>query len=687
MAIPKTVTDLRTALQASNAKWTIDPKFKTMTALPQYALGADLTKVPKVTSLPRTDITPYLSALTSNPFLLQRRIERGYVKASSVTGLFSAATDPGFVSAVRAGESPITIISEPLGKTATPVKPIQIPTIAPTARTAAAPTGAAASPALAPVPGAGAAPAVDWRNRWGWPWLTDIKDQGGCESCWVFSAVGVVEAMTRIEHCEWSLRSEGDVHDGLGASCAQRGGPPTAFDWMKTNGVADPGCWPYEQSNLKYNPTPDRDGRTVKLDDYVALTTVQDQKDWLDNVGPISACFEVYQDFWYGSDVSTGVYTQQSNVDIGGHCIVIVGYDDTQQAWLMRNSWGTGWGNVGYCWFGYGQCNIDAYAKYGVPNTNTNPDPWTKRRIHNGNLYESGDGAGHRNFESWSVGPNNVVRHYWRDGVSLQWALAETFANDCKTCPSAQGTTFNRNFEMVFQTTTNRLHHWYFDQSTGKYNDGGVFGPTNVASVPGFIQGDYGAPGNFELVVMTADGKLCHWYRPNTPVGVWAQSVTFGSNVAHSGPTVVQRRDHGLDVVCVNTDGTMQRYWRDDAHGMVWNAGEKFASNINSSPVMIEGDFNAIDETVQGNYEMCVAVNGAIQHWWRDNRGTQNWFNSATFGTTVAGASVVQVVGLLESSYGFDLEVLALLSNGSIQHFWRQWDGWHEGPVIGSTTV
>jgi len=163
--------------------------------------------------------------------------------------------------------------------------------------------------------------------------------------------------------------------------------------------------------------------------------------------------------------------------------------------------------------------------------------------------------------------------------------------------------------------------------------------------------------------------------------------VAFGSNVALSAATLVQRRptpNPGLDVVCVNTDGTMQRYWRDDAHGMVWNAGEKFGTGVKTPPVMIEGQYSAANETLQGNYELCVAVNGSIQHWWRDNQGTQNWQMSTTFGTNVPGATIAEVLGLVESSYGFDLEVIALLSTGGLQHFWRQGSTWFAGPVFGS---
>ena len=653
MAKEMTAGELREILRKEHATWTVNPRFKDSDILPIYSMGADLTKVPKVDSAPRTDPSAFFSRPSSNPFLLQHRINRGFLKADSLP--------PNFPT----GPHPVASAGRPVATSG----------------------GVAAAPAVVRAPLVGTSVAVDWRNRFGWPWITKIKDQDGCESCWVFSAVGTVEAQARIEHCIWSLRSEGDVHDGLGASCAQTGGPATAFDWMKLHGVADPGCWPYETSNLPYAPTPDRDGRTVKLDNYVTLNTVQDQKDWIDNVGPISACFDVYQDFWYGTDVTNTVYTQQSNVYEGGHCIVIVGYDDNLGAWLMRNSWGTNWGNNGYCWFGYGQCNIDSYVKYGVANTDTNPDPWTKRRIHNGTLYESGDGAGHRNFEQWSVAPGNSVRHYFRDGASLNWALAETFADDCKDSPTAQGTTFNRNFEIIYPTIHHRLHHWYFDQNTSTWDDGGVFGPHHVHGIPAFIQSDYGAPGNFEVVVRTKDSKLTHWWRSSNPVGPWTEGAVFGDDVALSGHTLIQRRDRGLDVVCVKHDGCMQRYWRDDAHGMVWRAGEKFGRHIKTPPVMIEGEFGAADETLQGNYELCVAVHGLIEHWWRDNQGTQNWQMSTSFGTNVAGAHVTQVLGLLESSYGFDLELIALLSNGSLQHFWRGGGVWNAGPVFGSIVV
>ena len=93
---------------------------------------------------------------------------------------------------------------------------------------------------------------------------------------------------------------------------------------------------------------------------------------------------------------------------------------------------------------------------------------------------------------------------------------------------------------------------------------------------------------------------------------------------------------------------------------------------------MIEGQYGAADENHVGNFELCVAVGGQIQHWWRDNQGDMQWRQSATF-----GGNIQTVTTLIEGSYDFNLEVVALRADGQLQHFWRDGGGWHDGPVIG----
>jgi hypothetical protein len=48
----------------------------------------------------------------------------------------------------------------------------------------------------------------------------------------------------------------------------------------------------------------------------------------------------------------SGVFNEGSNADIN-HAVTLVGWDDSQQAWRIKNSWGTGWGESGYMWIAY----------------------------------------------------------------------------------------------------------------------------------------------------------------------------------------------------------------------------------------------------------------------------------------------------------------------------------------------
>ena len=92
-----------------------------------------------------------------------------------------------------------------------------------------------------PEPAAGGprSAAVDWRQRFGLPWITTVQDQRQAASCWVFAAVALVDAMTRIELGIWFKGSEGDVHDGRGAHGDTRGEPGRALTWVKDHGISD----------------------------------------------------------------------------------------------------------------------------------------------------------------------------------------------------------------------------------------------------------------------------------------------------------------------------------------------------------------------------------------------------------------------------------------------------------------
>jgi cathepsin L len=57
-----------------------------------------------------------------------------------------------------------------------------------------------------------------------------------------------------------------------------------------------------------------------------------------------------------------GVYANTGNSDPINHAIVLVGWDDTKGAWLMKNSWGPSWGVNGFMWIKYGTSNVGTGA-------------------------------------------------------------------------------------------------------------------------------------------------------------------------------------------------------------------------------------------------------------------------------------------------------------------------------------
>ena len=470
-----TFGELRQQISREGLGWTVASQFPDDMAVPRLAMGADPTRLAKANPSIRLDVHALVRAIPpANKFLHADLVARRILLAA--------------------------------GTPATPA-----------AGSAGGTSGGA---------GASRPAVVDWRNRYGWPWITAIRDQDPCEHCWVYAPTQLVEAMVRIEHCVWSPRSVGDYIEANVVKCGQCGdGGQAVLGWAKVNGLCDLETvpWPDRGENAAdrpgayWNPPPDncnggsmvapahygppgtRSGRTTRIPDFVTLNSIDDQKDWLDSIGPLLVSFDVYSGFqgWTG----TVPYKVQANATkLGSHVVMCVGYDDDNQCWILKNQWGANLGDAGYWLFGYGQCEIDNNVKLGL--RGVNPDPYTKRRLHAGGMIESGDGSTFRNFELIAPAAGNALAHWWRDNGAggLPWHKAEQFADDVADPPTFTGTSFNRNFEMIYRTTGNQLHHRFFDQGTHQWSDGPVFGPSGAHGAVGFCESGWG-PGNFEVVV------------------------------------------------------------------------------------------------------------------------------------------------------------------------------------------
>jgi len=207
-----------------------------------------------------------------------------------------------------------------------------------------------------------AAPAaVDWRNG---GWVTSIKNQGQCGSCVSFCSCATIESAVRIKlnNAGFAIDlSEGFLQFCGGGSCGGWG-LTSGLDYAKSTGVVDEACMPYTAGggtdmNCGASRCSDWQNRLTKIKNYTGYATMQARKDAIANIGPVLAGIAVYNDF-YAASGDVYVKGTSNNPLIGYHCICVIGYDDSQQCWIVKNSWGTTWGSSGFGRIRYNQPDL-----------------------------------------------------------------------------------------------------------------------------------------------------------------------------------------------------------------------------------------------------------------------------------------------------------------------------------------
>ncbi|GAB1298281.1 Cathepsin L-like 3 [Apodemus speciosus] len=212
---------------------------------------------------------------------------------------------------------------------------------------------------------------VDWRQH---GYVTPVKDQGACGSCWAFSAVGsIVGQMFKktgrlvplseqnLVDCSWSHGNNG-CNGGL---------PDLAFQYVKDNGGLDTSVsYPYEALNTtcRYNPR----NSAANVRGFVSIQSSEAAlMKAVATIGPVSAgidtkhhSFQFYKGGMY--------YEQECNSTNLDHAVLVVGYgeeSDGRKYWLVKNSWGQHWGMNGYIKMAKDRnnnCGIATYASYPI---------------------------------------------------------------------------------------------------------------------------------------------------------------------------------------------------------------------------------------------------------------------------------------------------------------------------------
>jgi len=198
-----------------------------------------------------------------------------------------------------------------------------------------------------------------------WPGcINPIGNQGGCGSCWAFSAAQVLGDRYCINKnlgAVLSLSPQYQVSCDTANSGCSGGYLDKTWSFLSTKGDPTSTCVPYSGTN---GVCPTKCANNSPLVLYKATGALQLNGNNIPSIqneilqyGPIQAAFAVYQDFFY---YTSGVYKHSSGSYVGGHAVRVVGWGVTgnQLYWIVANQWGTGFGINGFFWISRGNNEV-----------------------------------------------------------------------------------------------------------------------------------------------------------------------------------------------------------------------------------------------------------------------------------------------------------------------------------------
>jgi len=234
---------------------------------------------------------------------------------------------------------------------------------------------------------------VDWRDKGA---VTPVKNQLECGSCWAFSSTGSLEGLNFITNGKLESFSEQQLVDcsqSFGNNGCDGGLMDYAFEYVAAKGIESETTYPYKAltgtcryskakvlfKNKAYEDIPQRDND--------ALAAAVAQQPVSIGIEADTSAFQMY---------TSGVFNDANcgtNID---HGVLIVGYgtENGNDYWIVKNSWGSSWGESGYIRIakqsgqGTGVCGVAMSASYPTGNAKNVQNPLAmlldvgKERLH-----------------------------------------------------------------------------------------------------------------------------------------------------------------------------------------------------------------------------------------------------------------------------------------------------------------
>jgi len=200
---------------------------------------------------------------------------------------------------------------------------------------------------------------------------TSIKDQGQCGSCWAFAACGIFEAniniidgVTRDLSEQWLINCDYPSNNGC-----QGGSFPSVGSLFQNSGAVYESDLPYADGSCSTNygssaaciGTCGTYSHHEQISSYNSICTNPDPaaiKQAIYDYGPVYVSIASGNNF---QNYNGGVFTTTDGTSLN-HAVVLVGWDDNNGYWILRNSWGAGWGENGYMRIAYGVSAVGSNA-------------------------------------------------------------------------------------------------------------------------------------------------------------------------------------------------------------------------------------------------------------------------------------------------------------------------------------